>query len=186
MTVVLAVKVDNKTVLAADTCITVNERRLTNIINGSKLVPFDHFVVGLAGNGPLTEILDRLMNSEEDDWRGHRIETRMDVGVILDKFMEYFEEMGEPDEKQNVELLWVTPDHIFCSVGESIVFEVSKFWAIGSGSDGALIGMDLAYDQTTVETLPATAKRVLESVCKFNPSCGLPLDCLELIDQQNS
>lgn len=189
MTCIVAAKENGKTVIGADSCTTVGDKKLVNMVNGSKLVRFDSFIVGLSGTGPLKEILDSMLagspcTCEETcecvSWRDFPIESTLDVVKFLDKFMEIYQERGDAESMESVELLLITADKIFCTMGESTVFEVGDFWAVGSGSDYALGVMETFRIMHPRHDRRAAVHQAIEIACKYSSGCEPPVEIATL------
>lgn len=189
MTVVVAAMSGNGTVVGADSCTTIGNRKLVKMINGSKLVQFDNFVVGLSGIGPLREILDLMLSeplsegeeADDYDWKKHRVNCNNDVSKFLEKFMDLFQDLGDAESMGTVELLVVTKDKIFCTMGESTVFQVKDFWSVGSGSDYAMGVLDTVHTpDMSKDNLLSIVSQSIETACKFADGCQPPVELIVL------
>lgn len=186
MTVVVAARSTNGTLLAADSCTTVNDRKLVQLVNGSKLVRFEHFIVGMAGHGPVRDVLDILLyeplpvEDEGDDeyyWGTHKLDHMVEVHRFLEKFCEVYETKADVEQLESVELLYITPDRIWCSQGDATVHEVRDYWAIGSGSDYALATLYNFYDRADPRVAMTKA---VQTACHFAVGCEVPIDWEEM------
>lgn len=188
MTCIVAAKASGKTIIGADSCTTLGDRKLVKMVNGSKLVAFEHFIVGLSGTGPLREILDVMVHEpicettddEPDcyDWRRHELNSTVDVAKFLQKFMELYQEKGDAESMDTVELLLITKDRIFCTVGESGVFEVGDFWSVGSGSAYAMGVMEALYGK--MDAAEKVVGWAIECACKYAAGCEPPVELMQL------
>jgi ATP-dependent protease HslVU (ClpYQ) peptidase subunit len=194
LTIVVAAKHNGRTIIGADTCTTVGHKKLTNMLNNSKLVRFNSFIVGMSGIGPTREVLDRMIlevtPAEEDEngviikeskhWFEHVISNTVDVATFIEHFFELYQERGEADEMASVELLFITEDKIFCTMGECAVFEVQDFWAVGAGADFAVGALDILFPASNSDEswLYDTVRGALETACKYADGCQPPLEIL--------
>jgi ATP-dependent protease HslVU (ClpYQ) peptidase subunit len=182
LTVVLAIKAANKVVIASDSLTTLDDRKLKNVINDPKLFKFTNFIVGIAGTGPIGDVLEEIRAtdySEEDyNWVDHEIHNKGDVTIFFESFLQKFKEKfsdysGDEDEKP--EFLIITKSKIFLVLGESSVFEIKNFWSIGSGGDLALGALSALYeDIKTQKKLYEVAKTAVDISCKYSKTCEGP------------
>jgi len=142
--------------------------------------------------GPIKEVLDQMMHApicDEDnavcyDWKDHRINNSVDAAKFLEKFMELFQERGDAESMESIELLIATKDHIFCTVGEAGVFEVGDFWSVGCGSPYALGALDVLWESLDVcgvgnpDDLPGIVEEAVRCACKYAAGCEPPVEIL--------
>jgi ATP-dependent protease HslVU (ClpYQ) peptidase subunit len=200
MTIVVSARRDGKVIIGADSLTTIGDRKLVKLKNKSKLFKFNYFVVGVSGTGPLLQVLERMSQPEvfsdpsnrEDspeapcdiDWMTSPINNTIDCSLFLSKYMSIFADLGDAEDMADVELLIATPTKIFTTVGESEVFEIEDFWAVGSGAPWALGAMEALWgahnsDDNWLEEISGYA---IEVACKYSAGCEPPV---EIFDTSN-
>jgi ATP-dependent protease HslVU (ClpYQ) peptidase subunit len=95
---------------------------------------------------------------------------------------EYFllpkEDEKDPYESSQMDLLIANRHGIFGLMSLREVYEYSRFWAIGSGSDYALGAMHAAYDQDLTARL--IAEIGLNAACEFDDGTAAPFTIITI------
>lgn len=94
--------------------------------------------------------------------------------VLKDRyFLNPKEEEDDPYESSRVDALLVNPHGVFGVYSLREVFEYTRFWAIGSGSEFALGAMFASYDR--YDKVEKIARVGVEAGAEFNGGTALPL-----------
>jgi ATP-dependent protease HslVU (ClpYQ) peptidase subunit len=177
-----------KVVVGSDSLTTVENIKLTNVQNDPKIFNFKHFTILVAGEGPLTDILEEMVVKEyeesEYNWNWHEIHNRQDCIFFLTSFKEFLEDKDESNKNSGLafEFLIATKEKIFWIMQDSSVFEIKDFWAIGSGSELALGTLHVLFPLVGKEvdgaglTLEKAVYKAIEAAVTFDKDCGLPIE----------
>ncbi|MFK8068233.1 MAG: MFS transporter [Gammaproteobacteria bacterium] len=187
MTIIVAVRKGKKAAIAAD----------TQYSQGNTVVPGDmrsypkkiHNVagayVGIAGTSAHHSVFRSLAANKPDlfnfDNAEAIFETFRRIHPILKK--EYFVYTNESDGSQEYESnqmngLIVSKGGIYSFFSYREIAEYRLFWACGSGKSYSLGALDALY--TSRKPAKEIAELGVLSACKFDKSCGLPLESYEI------
>lgn len=186
MTVVIAAKCEDYTVIAADTLISDGLNR-ASFKDFTKLVKFKNFVVGFAGSCTALIGLRELQSDGNYCKRSHmKMKTTMDALAFARDYYSKLRELfdlspGSPtsksDEGTYVDILIASSDGIWECDPYLCLVEHEQFACIGSGTDIALGAMKALY--TSMDKEDAVTKAI-EITCDIHAQCGLPMH-LEVI-----
>ena len=181
MSVIVAVRKGQRTVIAADTLITKGSTLLEvdNNLHAEKIFKHRQSYVGVTGWCATSDVFESLVSRHGDKLsftnRKAIFESFRKMHSILKK--EYFinpeEDKEQPVESSQIDALIVNPNGLFELESYRAVHEYKKYWAIGSGSRYALGAIHALYDQ--VSSPLEIAKAGVEAACALNDGCGLPM-----------
>ena len=182
MTVIVAVRKDDRAVIAADSAQS----------DGSLLVP-QHFYrdfsklrgcgecwLGSAGWSATADALDSIVRDHADaldfSSRAATFESARRIHRLLKKgyFIETQEDKEQPVESSQIDVLILGPAGIFEFESYRSVSEYSRYWAIGSGKILALGAMHALYDRLGDPKDIACAG--VEAACALDEACRLPFE----------
>ena len=177
MTCIIGIKKNNQVLLASDSLTIYGNLKLVNSINDYKIYQFPYFSVALAGEGPVSEVLE---NIERDlSWNHEVANSRADCTHLLQSFGEKFTDKVPEAENDSLkyEFLIATKTKLFWCLSEPSVFEIGDYWAAGSGSDFALGVLYALHSQIgNGITIEEAAEVAVLAACKFNQDCEAPVD----------
>lgn len=165
MTIVAAVRFDDKIMIGCDSLVTSGDLR-DKPANFCKLFEFGpNIIIGFAGINCMYHILKKKQKSKTK----LKVPKTADDAYNLCKplFKEYKKTIDEAlaDDKDVAELLIITNKSIF-SCTEHSAEEHFKFKTIGSGSDYALGALHVSYPS------PKCLLDSLKATCYYSASCG--------------
>jgi ATP-dependent protease HslVU (ClpYQ) peptidase subunit len=182
MTILVAVKKNDRVYLGADRITTFGNEYSTDLVNGSKIIKLKHAYLATSGYTLLDNVIEHLYAVNHKMMEN----TFQNRAEVFSFFLELFGEL-----KKNYTLvdvgkdtyatmynvfLVVTPDSIYGISNNLAVHEYERFAAKGAGADyaqGCLYGIfDLMDDGFEVTRL------ALEAACHFSIYCKEPLDIL--------
>ncbi|HEY9775181.1 MAG TPA: hypothetical protein V6C81_15560 [Planktothrix sp.] len=187
MTILVAVKKNNRVFLGADRITTFGNEYTTDLVNGSKIMKLKHAYLATSGYTLLDNVIEHLFT------HNHKmVENEFNNRAqVFSFFLELYSELkksytlidGGKDtyaSMYNVFLV-VTPTNIYGISNNLAVHEYEKFAAKGAGSDysqGALYGIyDLLDDGFEITRV------ALEAACHFSIYCKEPIDVIEVKPQ---
>ncbi|HEY9715347.1 MAG TPA: hypothetical protein V6C72_17880 [Chroococcales cyanobacterium] len=184
MTILVAVKKNDRVYLGADRITTFGNEYATDLVNGSKIIKLKHAYLATSGYTLLDNVIEHLYSTNhkmmENEFR--------DRAQVFAFFLELFTELKKSytlidvgkdtyATMYNVFLL-VTPNSIYGVSNNLSVSEYPKYAAKGAGSDysqGCLYGIfDLMDDGFEI------CRLALEAACHFSIYCKEPLDVIEV------
>ena len=182
MTILVAVKKNDRVYLGADRITTFGNEYSTDLVNGSKIIKLKHAYLATSGYTLLDNVIEHLyaVNHKMMD------NTFRNRAEVFSFFLELFGELKKNytlvdvgkdtyATMYNVFLL-VTPTSIYGISNNLAVHEYERFAAKGAGADyaqGCLYGVfDLMEDGFEITRL------ALEAACHFSIYCKEPLDIL--------
>jgi len=184
MTIITAVKKDQKIAIACDTLATSTKGGLHTpaeyLSEPIKLLTSGNCIFGVAGSFAVRQIFTDLLqreeslelNSREDIFRwllSHQESLKTDYFMKTDNGSD----KTQPAQSQWLSSLVINPQGIFFISAYREVTEYTKFWAIGSGNRFALGALEALYDKDlSAEEVASQAARV---ATKFSPSCAEPI-----------
>jgi ATP-dependent protease HslVU (ClpYQ) peptidase subunit len=182
MTILVAVKKNDRVYLGADRITTFGNEYSTDLVNGSKIIKLKHAYLATSGYTLLDNVIEHLYAVNHKMMEN----TFKNRAEVFSFFLELFGEL-----KKNYTLvdvgkdtyatmynvfLVVTPNSIYGISNNLAVHEYERFAAKGAGADyaqGCLYGIfDLMEDGFEVTRL------ALEAACHFSIYCKEPLDIL--------
>ena len=184
MTILVAVKKNNRVFLGADRITTFGNEYSTDLVNSSKIIKLKNGYLATSGYTLLDNVIEHLYNTDHKMMEN----SFKDRAQVFHFFLQLFTEMRKNytlvdtgkdtyATMYNVFLL-VTPASIYGVSNNLAVHEYEKYAAKGAGSDyaqGCLYGTyDLLDDAFEITRL------ALESACHFSIYCKEPLDIIEV------
>ena len=140
--------------IAADTMTTFGDKKLTAVYSGSagKILRSGDAWIGMVGSAAHNLVMESLLNAEKFP----KIATKLDLfefarrihpRLKTDYFLNADDEDDDPYESSQIELLVMNGRGIFGLLALREVYEYTRFWALGSGSEFALGAMYAVYGQ---------------------------------------
>ena len=195
MTVIIAAKAKGRVVIGSDSLVSIDGMRVLNTVGDTKLVKFANFTIGIAGSGPIREVLEQMIEGvftqdgdhpADHDWYNHEILNKLDAGDFARQAWGFFKsELGysplEPKYEEFAtmvgQMLIATPDKIFVVFPELSVQEIGTFASIGCGEELALGSLEVLYKPNlNTKGLANIVRLSLETACKYNTFCGGDLE----------
>jgi len=181
MSVIVAIRKNNQTVIACDGLSSVGSMNLhaDNLVNSSKLVTLKDSVIGIAGWSALQDIITHLSAKKPQLFDFNTREELFDKTLqIHEELTETYhintsEESDQPVDSSQIHMLIVNKNSIFEVESYRTVIEYDKFFAIGSGARYALGAIHAVYDK--LEDPEDIAKAGVEAACYYSDSCDLPI-----------
>jgi ATP-dependent HslUV protease subunit HslV len=180
MTTLVAVRMNNTAVIAADSLTTFGDTRLSADFDRTydKIVHYKGTYIGLCGSAAHQLVFESLLEKHADlDFSTRRaiFETFRRLHPILKEqhFLNPKEEDDDPYESTQVTALIASPNGIFGVYSMREVFEYTRFWAIGSGREFALGAMHSQYG--LLQSAQAVAECGIEAGATFDKNSALPL-----------
>ncbi|HLX21890.1 MAG TPA: MFS transporter [Usitatibacter sp.] len=155
MTTIVAVRKDNTAVIAADSLTTFGNTRLPSAYDRhpEKITRYGDSFIGVAGSAAHQLVVENLLGRNKKlDFRGKNAiyESFRKLHPVLKEqaFLNPKEEEDDPYESSQMTVMIVNPTGIYAVYSMREVFELDRFWAIGSGRDFALGAMYTVYPKT--------------------------------------
>lgn len=184
MTILVAVKKNDRVYLGADRITTFGNEYTTDLVNGSKIMKLKHAYLATSGYTLLDNVIEHLFNQNhkmmENEFknRSHVFQFFLELYSELKKSYTLIDAGKDTYASMYNVFLVVTPTNIYGISNNLAVHEYEKFAAKGAGSDysqGCLYGiydlMDDGFEITRV---------ALEAACHFSIYCKEPIDVLEV------
>jgi ATP-dependent HslUV protease subunit HslV len=182
MSIIVAVKKAGKIVIAADTLYRFGNMKVTPtyISKRSKIMRFGDSYIGLTGASATDNVLQHLFEKHKKqisfENKEKIFETYLKIHPILKE--EYFLNASAADEDtyepSKIEGLIANPNGIFAIYDRREVYELEKFWAIGSGEDFALGSLFATYEM--FDEPEKIAELAVKASCEFDDGCALPFE----------
>ena len=187
MTVITAVRKNNFVAIAADS--QTNQGRMVIPgqirISPQKIHKVAGAYIGVCGSTAHHSVLRSLIRNHQElfcfDGTDAVFETFRSLHPILRE--DYYLETDEDDSDQEYESnqmsgLIASPSGIFSFFSYREITEYETFWAAGSGDEFAIGAMEAVYKSR--KSAKAIAEIGVQAACKFDNSCGLPLESYEI------
>ena len=181
MSIIVAIRKNNQTVIACDGLSSVGSMNLhaDNLINSSKLIELKNCVIGIAGWSALQDIVTHLSANKpelfEFDTREQLFSNTLQIHEELtDTYhINTAEDSEQPVDSSQIHMLIANKDSIFEVESYRTVVQYDKYFAIGSGARFALGALHSLYDR--LEDPEEIARAAIEASCYYSDSCGLPI-----------
>lgn len=190
MSTIVAVVKGGRAWLAADSLTSFGDTLQSSTYEKSHDKIFSHGDnhIGVVGSAAHQLVLEDLLASGggsgdgEGDESEYRFDGRIHIFESLRRahpvlkeryFLNPKDDDDDPYESSRIDALIANPQGIFAVFALREVFEYSRFWAIGSGSEFALGAMYAVYDQ--YDSGEDIARIGVEAGAEFNASTSLPL-----------
>ncbi len=185
MSTIVAVRKGDSACIAADTLTTFGETRQANLYDrdSDKVHRFEDNYIGIVGSAAHHLVVQSLLS----DASNHRFDSRAAIfetfrylhPILKEKyFLNPKESDEDPYESTQIDALLVNRYGVFGVYSLREVFEYSRFWAIGSGSEYALGAMFAVYDR--LQSAEEIARVGIEAGAEFNTATALPLTSYSL------
>ena len=185
MTTIVVVRKGGNAVIAADSLTTFGTTRLAPAYDRhpQKITIYGDSFLGVAGSAAHQLVLENLLARTPNlDFHGK--------GAIYDSFRKLHpilkeeaflnpkEEDDDPYESSQMTVMIANPSGIFAVYSMREVFELDRFWAIGSGRDFALGAMYTIYEKTP--TVAAIAEAGVLAGAEFDTGTAAPITVHEV------
>ena len=184
MSIVVVVKKGKEIAIASDTLTSQNTRKFSAKYktNSKKFFEYNGTYIGSVGQTMSKIMLNHALNNQEHTINFNGFDNIYSSMLELHKLLKdkYYLVPGSKKLEQTVEatklnLLIANKSGIYKVSPDRHIAELSKFWAIGSGSSYALGAMHNAYNKKKYSAKDI-AKIGVEAACEFDKSCALPMD----------
>ena len=186
MTVLTAVKKNNKIVIAADTLVHSGTllKDVNSKANHDKITHYNGTWFAYTGASMSALMLQDALHEHGADLNFYGLKNIYRSSLKLHKILKdnYFLITGDGSNKQSVQdtqlhLLMANSSGIYEMTGDRNITEIPQFWSTGSGSRFALGAMYICFDD--YDDPVEIAKKGIEAACKYDCYCGLPLTMYE-------
>ena len=183
MSIVVAVKTQTGTAIAADT-LSANSLVCTPAKYRSeptKLLRCGGSIMGFVGDCISQDVFSHLADVRPDgfDFTSKQTIFKSLLGIHELLKTSYFMQPEECEdssfELSPIHAIIANQHGIFSVTHERHVSEYTQFWAIGCGAQLALGAMHALYNRC--EDARTVATTGVEAACEFDVNCGLPLEC---------
>ena len=164
MTTIVVVRKGDTAVIAADSLTTFGTTRLAPAYDRHphKITSYGDSFIGVAGSAAHQLVLENLLGRTANlDFHGKAAiyESFRKLHPVLkdEAFLNPKEEEDDPYESSQMTAMVANPSGIYAVYSMREVFELDRFWAIGSGRDFALGAMYTLYEKTPTAAAIATA-----------------------------
>ncbi len=190
MTVLTAVKKNNKIVIAADTLVHSGSllKDIDSKTNHDKITHYNGTWFAYAGASMSALMLQDALHEYGDELDFHGLQNIYRSSLKLHTILKdnYFLMTGDGSSNQSVQdtqlhLLMANSSGIYEMTGDRNITEIPRFWSAGSGSRFALGAMYACFDNYDDPVEIATMG--IEAACKYDSYCGLPMTLYECADE---
>ncbi len=167
--------------IAGDSLTTFEDTRQSSHYEKSydKIHSFADNRLGLVGSAAHHIVMQHLLTADNNDYSFNNrmaiFESFRNIHPLLkdNYFLNPKEHEDDPYESSRIDALLINPHGIYGVYAMREVFEYSRFWAIGSGSEYALGAMFAVYEQ--LDSAEDIARIGVEAGTEFDTSSSLPL-----------
>jgi ATP-dependent HslUV protease, peptidase subunit HslV len=185
MSIVVAVRKDGKTCVAADTQNSFGSNRVPDDNGGvSKLRRIGSAIIGTTGWGIYENILDDYLRAETPELmeRGQIFTFFMGLWKALHESYPFVNDQGDRNDSPfgnlDASFLVTSPAGIFYVAPDMSVSEFRQYFAVGSGADFSLGAAYNLYSQKL--DARKIAERAAATAMAFNLYCGGEIEVMEL------
>jgi ATP-dependent HslUV protease, peptidase subunit HslV len=185
MTTIVVVRKGGTAVIAADSLTTFGTTRLAPAYDRhpQKIAAYGDSFLGVAGSAAHQLVLENLLvRTPNLDFHGKAAvydSFRKLHPMLKDEaFLNPKEEDDDPYESSQMTVMIANPSGIFAVYSMREVFELDRFWAIGSGRDFALGAMFTIYEKTPSVT--AIAEAGVLAGAEFDTGTATPITMHEV------
>jgi ATP-dependent protease HslVU (ClpYQ) peptidase subunit len=188
MSTIVVVKKNNIACIAADTmtCFGNNKQQATYEVHPEKIQAVGDSYLGLVGSAAHNLVMESIFTRDN---KIPDFKNRLEIFEIFRQIHpllkeEYFlnpkEEEHDPYESSQMDMFIANRYGIFGIYSLREVFEYTKFWALGSGSEYALGAMYATFDH--FDSAEAIARVGVEAGIEFDDGTGGPITsyCVDL------
>ena len=181
MSTIVVVRKGGNACIAADTLTSFGDLRQSQVYEKSydKIHRFADSFIGIIGSAAHHIVIQSLLSEASLEYSFDSREAifesfRKFHPVLKDSYyLNPKDEDDDPYESTRIDALIVNPRGIFGIYSLREVFEYTRFWAIGSGSEFALGAMFASYER--YDEVEKIARVGIEAGAEFNSGTGLPL-----------
>jgi ATP-dependent HslUV protease, peptidase subunit HslV len=180
MSTIVAVRKGEQVCIAADSLTSFGDTRLAAGYDAAydKIHAFRDNFLGVVGSAAHLQVFQSIFTEEA----GHDLSSR---AAIFETFRalhprlkdEYYlnpkEDEDDAYESSRIDALIINPWGVFGVYSLREVFEYTRYWAIGSGSEYALGAMYALYDR--LDSAEEIARAGVEAGSEFNNASSMPL-----------
>jgi ATP-dependent HslUV protease, peptidase subunit HslV len=185
MTTIVVVRKGDAAVIAADSLTTFGTTRLAPAYDRHphKITSYGDSFIGVAGSAAHQLVLENvLVRTANLDFHGKAAiyESFRKLHPVLkdEAFLNPKEEEDDPYESSQMTVMVANPSGIYSVYSMREVFELDRFWAIGSGRDFALGAMYTLYEKTS--TAAAIAEAGVMAGAEFDTGTSTPVTMHEV------
>lgn len=181
MSIVVAVKKNNRICIAADTQSSRGSTKVSSrhVKDHQKIYKAGDSYIGAVGWQAVVQIIEHVILTEPEmldlSSRTSIFESLLALhGFLKEKyFIETKENEEQPVESNQISCMIINRNGIFEIDSYREVHEMNEFWAIGSGCNFALGAMNTLYHRDfTAEEIAAEG---VKAAAEFDDGCGLPM-----------
>jgi len=180
MTTIVVVRKGSEAVIAADSLTTFGPVRLAPHYDRAphKVIAYRDSFIGVAGSAAHQLVLENLLARHADlDLNGraavYESFRRLHPMLKDEAYLNPKEEDEDPYESSQMTVMIANPTGIFAVYSMREVFELDRFWAIGSGRDFALGAMLVTYPRA--KSAEQVARTGIEAGAEFDTGTSLPM-----------
>jgi ATP-dependent protease HslVU (ClpYQ) peptidase subunit len=185
MTTIVVVRKGGNAVIAADSLTTFGTTRLAPAYDRhpQKITAYGDSFLGVAGSAAHQLVLENLLvRTPNLGFHGKAAiyDSFRKLHPLLkdEAFLNPKEEEDDPYESSQMTVMIANPSGIFAVYSMREVFELDRFWAIGSGRDFALGAMYTIYEKTP--TVAAIAEAGVLAGAEFDTGTAAPITVHEV------
>ncbi len=191
MSTIVVVRKNDKACIAADSLTTFGDTRQSAKLDAAsdKVFHTHESHIGIVGSAAHQMVLESACESLDDlEFLGRRkiFDSFRKLHPVLKEqyFLNPKEDEDDAYESTHIDALLINRKGIFGVFSLREVFEYTRFWAIGSGSEFALGAMHALYDR--LDDAQAIARAAITASAEFSTTTALPLSCYCVtLDQHN-
>jgi ATP-dependent HslUV protease, peptidase subunit HslV len=185
MTTIVVVRKGDAAVIAADSLTTFGATRLAPAYDRHphKITSYGDSFIGVAGSAAHQLVLENVLARTANlDFHGKAAiyESFRKLHPVLkeEAFLNPKEEEDDPYESSQMTVMVANPSGIYAVYSMREVFELDRFWAIGSGRDFALGAMYTLYEKT--RSAAAIAEAGVMAGAEFDTGTSTPISLHEV------
>ncbi len=186
MSTIVVVRKQGVAVIAADSLTTFGDTRQSAAFDAAhdKIFHSHDSYIGIVGSAAHQMVLESACERVKDlDFLGRRaiFESFLKLHPTLKEhyFLNPKEDEDDAYESTQIDALLVNRKGIFGIFSLREVFEYTRFWAIGAGSEIALGAMGALYDR--LDSAEEIAREAIAVAAEFNSTTALPLTCYSVV-----
>lgn len=180
MSTIVAVKKDHKICIAADSLTTFGDSRQTATLDADsdKIFQFEDNYLGIVGSAAHQLVVQSALGKMKKVDLSSKLEifktfSRLHALLKDRYYLNPKDEEDDPYESTHIDALIVNPNGIFAVFALREVFEYTRYWAIGSGSEYALGAMHAVYEADY--NAEQVADKAIEAGAEFNTGTAMPM-----------
>ncbi len=186
MSTIVAVRKGNRACIAADSLTSYGDTRQSSKyeVSYDKIHRFGGNYIGIVGSAAHHIVLQSVLKDKLEAYRLDSLTAIFESfrklhPVLKEKyFLNPKDDDDDPYESTRIDALIANSHGIFGIYSLREVFEYTRFWAIGSGSEIALGAMYATYER--LDSIEDIARIAVEASAEFNSSTALPMSLYNL------